>query len=768
MEFESTSEAESELESAQELRKVRRELRPWMDPSWSQAWLQAWPRAKTVAMEVEVEVRHLAAQPWAEVWTRAEAIAWAEPKARAEEKVRSAKKLWVWRGEAPNKLWAEAEADGLSMARAMEWEEGLVFSAAARGGAEARVEASALAEALALAGAGAWARGEARARGEALPLALEDSSTIRDILSDLNRYGVARDLWPGSPESRDEYSCLIHFISPITRLPLELLHQILLIIINDDETSGPPSVLMLVCKHWRAIVTTIWASLNLGTTTPIDAVTSKLEQSQWLLDIVVDTDSDRGDFTPAPLDSPFDAIFAAIEASSRWRSLVVKSFPAPADLPEDLVNRRLQRCSNATMSRFTTLKIESACQASPLLNGLLHILGTTASSELTAVEINSPNVISFLAPTYPSIFRSVKVLSLDTQGTPNPVDLLPHLHQLESFTASHISFPTYHNDVDLPFIHSLRHLRLRAASIQWMSGRTFHILEDCTLIFPLHRHVLHTFNTTLPNCKRLTFQGSPLNILYNISANKQTHLSVTCPGDFNGRGNQQLVQLSCQLLGQRQHALKILHISINATNQAWVNALAFMSHLEELVIHNARPCSLGAKVFQSLVVQRGHTSNSGATSTPIESCAPLCSSLRRFGLKYDRWLRPGERFDLIPVFKSIIQSRKQSDYSLESFDLWTKSDQKDPLELIKGLEMSAEGFDHLAKESASLLDLPRIWPIQPGMTSMSPDSVDSGSSQGDWSPVSPGLGADLTYWVTRWVHPGNPLSLPPVPPVHLP
>jgi hypothetical protein len=311
-----------------------------------------------------------------------------------------------------------------------------------------------------------------------------------------------------------------------------LLHQIFLIII--DETSGPPLVLMLVCKHWHAIVTSIWASLNLGTRTPMDAVTSKLERNQWLLDIVVDTDSDRGDFTPS--DGAFEAIFAAIEASSRWRSLVVKSFPAQADLPEDLVNRRLQRCSNATMSRFTTFKIKSACETSPLLNGLLRILGTTASSELTTVEINSANVISFLAPAYPSMFHSVKVLSLDTPGIPNPVDLLPHLHQLETFTASHISFPIYHNDVDLPFIHTLRHLSLRAVSIQWMSGRTFHVLEDCTLIFPLHRHVLHTFSTTLPNCKHLTFQGYPLNILNGISAHKLTHLSVTCSGSFNGRG----------------------------------------------------------------------------------------------------------------------------------------------------------------------------------------------------------------------------------------
>ena len=695
-----------------------------------------------MTMEVEVKVRDFP-QPWAEAWTQAEAIAWAEVKARADEKARATE--WA-------RAIAEARANGLAMGKNKSWVPlDKIDLARAKAREEvmeearevARAEARAGAEALALAGALAWARGEAREKGERVPL--EDSSTIWNILSDLKHYGVARDLWHRSPESRDEYSCLIHFISPITRLPFELLHQILLIII--DETSGPPSVLMLVCKHWHAMVTSIWASLNLGTKTPIGAVTRKLERSQWLLDIVVDTDSDHGDF--APLDSPFEAIFAAIEASSRWRSLVVKSFPAQADVPEDLVNRHLRRCSNAMMSRFTTFKVKSACQASPLLNGLLHILGTTAGSELTTMEINSPNVISFLAHAYPSMFHFVKVLSLDTPGIPNPVDLLPQLHQLESFTASYISFPIYHNNVDLSFVHTLRHLRLKAASIQWMSGRTFHILEDCTITLPLHHLVLHTFNTTLPNCKYLSFQGSPLNIVYNISARKLIHLSVTCPGGFNGRGNQQLVQLSCQVLGQRQLALKILHISINATNQAWVNALALMSDLEELVIHNARPSSLGAKVFQSLVVQRGHASNSGTRSTPRESCAPSCPSLRRFGLKYDRWLRRSERFDLIPVFKSIIQSRKQSDYSLESFNIWTTSDQKDPLELIEGLEMSAKGFDRLAKESASLLDLRHMWSIERMYSMPSEDSflVD---------PLPP-----LTYWNPSWQVEVN--NIPPYP-----
>ena len=528
---------------------------------------------------------------------------------------------------------------------------------------------------------------------ERVPSVVASPSTIWRILTSHHRYGIAGRL------RRGKYSCIIHFIAPITRLPFELLHQIFLYII--DATSGPPLVLMLVCKHWHDIVTSIWGSLHLGTRTPIDSVTKKLERGQ-LLDIVVDTDYDRSEFIPS--DGAYDGIFSAIQATSRWRSLVVESFPPWVDLPEDLTNHCLQQCSNATMSRLTTLKIKSACRASPLLDGLLRIIGTTASSELTTVEINSANVISFLVPDYLSVFHSVKVLSLHNPGILNQVDLLSHLHQLKSFTASHLPLPTYHNHVDLPFIHTLRHLTLRAVSIQWMSSRIFHVLENCTLIFPLHHHVPHhhvplPFSTTLPNCKHLTFQGYPLEILGGFSTDKLCHLSVACPGSFNGRGNQQLIQLSHQVLERRRLAPKTLHISLKATDQAWVNALAFMSDLEELVIHNTQPSSLGAKFFQSLVAQPVHTRNLGAASVYGEESAPMCPLLRRFGLKYDRWLRQSEQIGWIPIFVSVIRSRQRSKCPLQSFSLWIPSNQTDPLQLIERSQLSIKGFMRLAQKS---------------------------------------------------------------------
>jgi len=88
---------------------------------------------------------------------------------------------------------------------------------------------------------------------------------------------------------------------------------------------------MLVCKHWYDVVTGIWASLKLGTTTPKDAVTTKLRRNQLVLDVLVDTEIDRGHSTPS--EGAYQAIFAAIEATDRWRSFVVETFVANVDRP---------------------------------------------------------------------------------------------------------------------------------------------------------------------------------------------------------------------------------------------------------------------------------------------------------------------------------------------------------------------------------------------------------------------------------------------------
>ena len=103
-------------------------------------------------------------------------------------------------------------------------------------------------------------------------------SKLMDIIYSIkreHRHTLACDLW-----SHPEHWWLIQIIAPITRLPQELLEQILLIII--DEANDSPLALIRVSKLWNTIISGMWASLKLETTTPRDAVTRKLERNQSL------------------------------------------------------------------------------------------------------------------------------------------------------------------------------------------------------------------------------------------------------------------------------------------------------------------------------------------------------------------------------------------------------------------------------------------------------------------------------------------------------
>jgi len=517
-------------------------------------------------------------------------------------------------------------------------------------------------------------------------LADSDIMEIINSIESRDRYNLARVLWRHSPQTKHEHSWLFHFITPITRLPPELLQQILLIVI--DEVSGPPSMLMHVCKYWHVVVTGIWASLRLGTRTTKDDVIRKLERNQWLLDIFVDTEMDRGDFSPS-----YEAIFTVVEAAARWRSFVVETFPSQTDLPEDLVNHGLQRCSNASMSRLRAFVIKYACGMSPLLDRLLHILGTTASPELIRVEINSANVVSFLAPAYPSIFHSIKVLCLDTPGMTEPVDLLPHLKQLESFTASQLYLSAYPLDVDLPLVHTLSHLKLKGVSIQWMAGRTFHTLKSCTIILPTHHHFFRTLGTLLPNCEDLSFEGQPLEAVEGFSVNMVTRLSVRGQGYNKKRGNKELDLISKHCSSTL--ALRSLQIGVTASSQAWIGALGSMPNLEELLLTNLLPTSLHGGFFEAFIPKPPHEDDWNTALAVGKWHMTLCPSLKVFGLWYSRWLRPTEEFKLAPTFMAIKWTRKWLTKSLERFYIRFTDDQKEPLELTRS-PTSLKAFELMA------------------------------------------------------------------------
>ena len=245
-----------------------RRARPW-DLVRVQA--QTWAMAHTWAMgpreDALTEVTEQAKQ-LASMWAMAVRVALqTEETAKVE--------LLAW-------MWAQEQARQLSWAWARAWAAGRTQSATALDGlglelgqVRAWLRVWTLEKAQEQSRKASWEQKERKSR--------KQRSQYFSWLKFHNDFA-----WPGREQG---YWWLTQIITPIARLPSELLQQIFLIVTDNDNDS--PLVLMRVCKYWFDIVTGIWGSLKLGTTTPMDAVIAKLERVQWLLDVLVDTEIDR-------------------------------------------------------------------------------------------------------------------------------------------------------------------------------------------------------------------------------------------------------------------------------------------------------------------------------------------------------------------------------------------------------------------------------------------------------------------------------------------
>jgi len=58
---------------------------------------------------------------------------------------------------------------------------------------------------------------------------------------------------------------------------------------------------------------------------------------------------------------------------------------------------------------------------------------------------------------------------------------------LEAFR---LHLPTYTIETDLRLVRTLKRIKIKAASMQWMAGRTFSNLERCTIIWPHYPETL--------------------------------------------------------------------------------------------------------------------------------------------------------------------------------------------------------------------------------------------------------------------------------------
>ena len=425
---------------------------------------------------------------------------------------------------------------------------------------------------------------------------------------------------------------------------------------------------MLVCRHWHAVILSspgLHSQLTIRRVTQKEVVQAFIQARKTRLGVTVDVndDGDSNDFDA----ENFRACFiAAIQAASRWSSLNLIS-PPPHGEYKDL--RILQ-----PLTHLESLKL--ACGFSEFFEPLVIAISRDALPNLTSMGLTDPAAVLCLAQLACShIYHSLTTLKVQLlKRMDSPVDILPHLHRLETLEACGLCLPFYSPDSALPLIHTLRFLYLKSVSVQWMAGHVFPALGECRIVLPLHADTIHADQpVTMPSCSFLLYNSNDLHPLAHFLLPSLGILDVNNAQWNVWRGNRQLASL-CPILTTRSQCLTILRLDVRCSEQFLVYLLKLAPVLEELWLGLAHPSALSQTFFQTFIVRAPNADSvSVMVKPPSQTIAPLlCPSLKSLRLHYRRWTRGPEKTSLVVTLSDIVGSRKletKSSFSLSlSFD----------------------------------------------------------------------------------------------------
>ena len=493
-------------------------------------------------------------------------------------------------------------------------------------------------------------------------------------------------------------------------IPAEIFSEIFLYTVQADPNSRRE--LMLVCRHWHEIMLStpgIHSQLRIHRETKKKYV--ERFGKRWLLDVTVDPNLVTSDpeFWSDPETDPetdlveFHACFmAAAEAASRWRSLAILSLPPPGVYKDLRIIHPLQH--------LESFELASSCDLGNFLEPLLNAITTTVTPRFTVMEVFHPDAALYLLqPPHFQIFSSLTTLRLTCRRMQNHVDILTPLHKLEIFEAHYLFLPIYRPRINLPLTQTLRVLHLKSVSVQWMTGQTFPVLMECSIIFPHHADAIQSVN--MHSCLILKYHSNNLGALENFHISSLENLEISCGQWRTWGGNLQLIHLNPIFAAQ---SLTRLHLEIKCSEWLLIYILRLAPALEELWMGLSNPHALSSGFFLALAAG-GHKTNAGSSSQTI---IPLCRKLKMLHLHYKRWSRGPERNALIPAFGAVVASHPPEDrfrfhLSLlegsklqewyirklaESFDI-----SKRPYEITIGVP-SPDGIVHLSKEDYSDAD----------------------------------------------------------------
>jgi hypothetical protein len=460
-------------------------------------------------------------------------------------------------------------------------------------------------------------------------------------------------------------------------LSVEILTDIFLYAVEAHHMS--PYQLVAVCRRWRNVInsmTHLWSTLRLGTWTEIENVRLWIERSrQGPLAITIDPHRDAKKPSGG---QPYAGLQYAFSAMDRWREVVIAGFPTP-----EVFASAVDFLTAKPMSLLRSLEVGDRCLDSAALTHLLDHISNTAIL-LAHMTLLAPHAISFfLHPQRHDVLSAVTTLIVDGRGISEPVPILPLLVHLQILDVSHLLLPRYDASTSLPFLSTLKQLKLRAVAIHWMAGRVFRCIERCTIIHALCQRGIQQ-RIDLPRCRSLTYEGHPISTLkhFHVPEVKQIVLNSY---DTKRRRVQRHLEYLCWSDGKMSQ-LHTLHLMLQCSEKDLTNVLKYMETLQELVVSIAYPSSSWINFLRSLAAEPSHKDwpkiffDIDFSEEQVEGWKDWCSSqtwhsnalphLRYLGIQSPKGFSQSECFDACPLLAFVAWTRKHLSPPLEHLKLW--------------------------------------------------------------------------------------------------
>ena len=478
-------------------------------------------------------------------------------------------------------------------------------------------------------------------------------------------------------------------LAPIRRLPAEILVEIFLVATTVYGCSALR--LMCVCRSWRSVILTtsrIWSTIRVCTQTRADFVEFLLERTKRVtLDVEIDTDSDSAPYIPG---RSFASLVMVAETSARWRNLTIHSFPKETDLTDSGV-LGTGLTFEGPMDALESFRITGPCEMNTSLIKLIDLVRCSKSSQFTALELSTCDMLYHFAKPPSSHFRYLRSFKVDLAEMKESLDILPLFERLEYLYAHRLQVPLYSEATHLPLLRTLKRLFLKSTSVQWMQGRSFSKLFECTIIWPhLPETLLGRDPINLPVCAHFTYDDHLLQPLTAFNLPSVDKLVIRNEAWNRPRGSQQLGFIWCPNIHLPVGKIlrpRVLHLDTQCYDHHLISALKMIPEVQELVLGLVRPDALGKKFLLSMLAKKGredstsaNTTGHGSLSVPRSSTAwivTLCPNLEVLGLKYRRWLRDHEADEISPILQRIVETRAKSATPLQSFKFWPTKDTAD-------------------------------------------------------------------------------------------